>query len=384
MDDPTGSGQMMRALGLVAVAACGVPASSPDAGPPADPLFVDAVTYAAGHDVMSVAVGDLDLDGRPDLAVVNGCDHGDSSVTVLRGVQAGTFGRPATFATGSCANAIAVADLDGDGFLDVITADESGTASVLLGRGSAVLAAPLPNRDIGFGTSVATGDLDGDGHLDIVTGGLRASEIAGVGDGTMHGVDTVNATSSPVSIALADFDGDGHLDVAIADLALSQGRYGDAVVLIGDGDGHFHTPAVFATFNSAQAIAAGDVDGDGHVDLVVAGWRADPTSVLFGRGDGTFEAPRSLGAFATDVAIADVTGDGLADIVVAGDGIAVVRNTCGRTFARPESYACDACGRLAVADVDGDGRPDVIGASVTIAEYGFTGGDGVRVLLHAP
>src|SRR5205807_65087 len=125
-------------------------------------------------------------------------------------------------------------------------------------------------------------------------------------------------------------------------------------------------------------------DGDGSIDLAVANQRDDTISVLFNHGDGTFAPALVVGmARPSDVAIADVTGDGLPDLVIAqGGSVGVVRNTGSQTFAPADPSDRAACGRLAIADLDGDGWPDVICASVALTDYGFAGGDTVSVLVH--
>ena len=105
--------------------------------------------------------------------------------------------------------------------------------------------------------------------------------------------------------------------------------------------------------------------------------------MLFGNGDGTF-APQvvvDVGAVSA-VVTGDLDGDGIADLAVATNGgIRIVHNNGDRTFMPVDSYPC-GCGRLALADVNGDGLLDVIGASLTQLQFTITGGDSVSVLLH--
>jgi hypothetical protein len=123
--------------------------------------------------------------------------------------------------------------------------------------------------------------------------------------------------TSPQAIALADVDGDGHLDLITANRDSN-----DISVLLGRGDGTFHSQMRFATGIYPDALATADLNGDGHLDLVTANYgetNTNDVSVLLGRGDGTFlnQVSYPVGDSPVAVAITDVNGDGRPDLIAA-------------------------------------------------------------------
>ena len=146
--------------------AIGLAASSPRAV--AAPLFAAPLSFDTGLNPQSVAIGDLNGDGKPDLVVAN---YNSSTVSVLLGNGDGTFGPKTDYGTGSYPQSVAIGDLNGDGKPDLVTANynyNSGTVSVLLGNGDGTFG-PRTDYATGFDPhSVAIGDLSGDGKPDLV------------------------------------------------------------------------------------------------------------------------------------------------------------------------------------------------------------------------
>jgi hypothetical protein len=354
----------------------------PDSGAPSAPsLFAPAVHYAAGMSPEAVAVADLDGDGHLDLAA-----GGSGSVAILHGIGDGTFGS-ASLAPDrlDATTGIVAADLDGDGVLD-LAAVGGGTFAALYGVGSADMSNARVFDGIQWAYDVAVADLDGDGHPDVVAAnglGESVSVFLGQGSGFFVSARTFPAGHFPHSVVVADMDRDGVLDLVVADdLGWASGNPNLVSLLIGHGDGTFAAPISFEVGNTAEAAAVGDVDGDGRPDIVTANWSDGNTLLLTGRG---FASPIELAGKpqdSTDVRLVDVDGDGRLDIVTAGIDITVQRNLGGGRFLPPEAYAC-GCGRLQIADVNGDGKPDVIGVGVSISDLGIDaeGGD-LAILLH--
>jgi hypothetical protein len=182
----------------------------------------------------AVAVADLRGNGKLDLVVSWGTTSGH--VTVLLGNGDGTFDPNPNrrFDTGAYPTSLAVGDFNRDGHPDIVTAnDESGTVSVLLGNGDGTF---QPAQDVtvgGYPTGVAVGDVIGNGIPDLVVTGDTVQVLLGNGDGTFrHGPSNLLAGGNPYSPILAPFSGSGHLDLAVVDFA----PQGAVSVLLNDGN----------------------------------------------------------------------------------------------------------------------------------------------------
>jgi hypothetical protein len=348
--------------------------------------FAEAVAYPSGDKTYALVAADLDGDGDTDLVAAN--EQGNSVSVFLNRGDGAFDGLPDDFATGSYPTAVAVADFNRDGIPDVVTADYHGNSvSVLLGAGDGTLglASHHPTLAGAETQNLAVGDLNGDDYLDVVATNFAVGSMSlfmGLSDGTLApainmGVG-IEGASAPFSVAIGDLDGDGKDDVAIADDAS-----GTIIVRLGNGDGTLRPEVGFREGGTGPYICiATDIDVDGKLDVTCANRESDDVSVLLGRGDGTLRAPIVSGAGAVtgpySIAVADFNADGVPDVTTANfesNTVSVLLGIGDGTFEAPidAGSAGDGAYGIVAADFDRDGRLDV-------AVCNPTSGD-VRVML---
>jgi len=382
-------------------------------------LFAPAVDYdSGGYGAISVAVADVNADGKPDLVVANNCGNSsgcksEGTLGVLLDNGDGTFQTAVTYDSGGYgATSVAIADVNGDGKPDLLVVnacgisncDSSSTVGVLLGNGDGTFQTAVTYGSGGYSAwAVAVADVNGDGRPDLVVAnkcdGSSCSNgtvgvLLGNGDGTFQTAVTYGSGGFYAqSVAATDVNGDGKLDLLVANNCVSSGdcSNGTVGVLLGNGDGTFQTAVNYSSGGyEAVSAAVADVNGDGKPDLIVANdcsnSNCDSSStvgVLVGNGDGTFQAAVTYGSggfYAQSVAIADVNGDGNPDLVVAnlcgtvrkcgnrignGGTVGVLLGNGDGTFQKTMRYSSGGhyAISVAVADVNGDGKPDLVVAN---------------------
>src|SRR6202140_281763 len=251
---------------------------------------------------------------------------------------------PTNYPAGNAPDDVVVADFNGDGKLDLAVADngnyltgDNGGVSILLGNGDGTF---QPAQLVNAGNNpifLAAGDFNGDGKTDLVLSGLGAlpsggngnlTILLGNGDGTFQSPITLSAGVDPSAMALGDFNGDGKLDIAVIDFGNFSGNNGATYILLGKGDGTFQPPVLLNAGSGPAAIpvaiVAGDFNGDGKLDLSVASSDfnlfslTSNVSVFLGNGDGTFQSPVFYGLFEipTSLAAGDLKGNGRIDLAV--------------------------------------------------------------------
>lgn len=250
-----------------------------------------------------------------------------------------SFSAPSGFAAGTFPNTVVTTDFNGDGRLDLAVLNVgSDDVSVLLGTGDGAFQATR-NRYILGGWqphTLAVGDFNGDGRPDIVAPS-SGSSIGGVevflgnGDGSFQqSTNTSTEGNSSLAMAVGDFDGDGNLDLAVTGFTADYvpgdpSAASEISVLMGHGDGTFAV-AGFCDVSSglyAPSIATGDFNSDGKLDLVFADQYAGAVGVMLGDGNfGGFTAAQyfAAGSYPVSVAVADLNGDGKLDLVTANSG----------------------------------------------------------------
>jgi Big-like domain-containing protein/VCBS repeat protein/FG-GAP repeat protein len=289
-----------------------------------DGTFQSAVTYHAGDTPSAVAIADVNGDGKPDLIVGASPSGwgGKGQIAVLLGNGDGTFQSPVTYKSAGEITDVAVADLNGDGKPDLIVASYGSSVSVLLNEGNGTFGKEVT---LGFcGVSVAVGDVNGDGIPDIVAAGCGVNVALGNGDGTFQpAVNYGSGGSGALCVAIVDVNGDGHPDLVVTNESGEGNGDGVVGVLLGNGDGTFQPAVGYDSGGGfAEAVAVADVDGDGKPDLEVTNAYSNTVGVLLGNGDGTFQAPvtfNSGGTVPLSVVAADVNGDGKPDLIIGNE-----------------------------------------------------------------
>ena len=285
---------------------------------PAQTLSFAKRDFPVGSDSITVAVGDFNGDGVPDLVVAN---EGSNNVAVLLGNGDGTFRAAQFFPVGINPVWVVVGGFNGNRVQDLAVPNiNANNISVLLGNGDGTFPAGRTFAVGSLPTSVTVGDFNGDGKLDLAAANWNSGDVSvllGNGDGTFQPARTFPSGTNPISPAVGDFNRDGLPDLAVA-------NYGNnnISVLLGNGDGTFRPAVYFPAGTLPSFVAVGQFNADGILDLAVTNAWSNDVSVLLGNGDGTFQAPRSfaVGSSPLSAAVADINGDGRLDLAVANYG----------------------------------------------------------------
>ncbi|HXU81777.1 MAG TPA: VCBS repeat-containing protein [Polyangia bacterium] len=330
---------------------------------------------ATAETTANVSLGDLDGDGDLDIVLAKGRHWPLTDLVLLNDGKGGFAQRHPVSARADRSYAAALADLDGDGDLDLVVGNDAPDEKLIYtndGRGHFSLAGTFGSRDWPT-RNVTVADLDGDRRPDLVIANRSADPRGATapagnqvclndGRGRFPACRLLSPESA-TTIAAGDMDGDGAID-----LVVPHRDGGQSYVLYNDGRGNFRRRLPFGPPDAAtRAVALGDLDGDGRLDIVV-GHGPGGAAVHF-NGKGGFAPARRIGeGVGTPYALAtaDLDGDGEIDVVVGnerGPGALLFNRGRGRRF---EVFSLgDGKGSVygvAVGDVDRDGHPDVVAA----------------------
>ncbi len=299
-----------------------------------DGVFDGPERYDLGDEEVTARIGDFNRDGHPDIGVAVAMEN---SLGILLNRGDGTFDIRPLILVGVEPRSLIVADFDGDGDDDVCVINSfSSDVSILLCNGDGTFADEVRigvpnvtprgdgNRNFPFpGAHGDAADLDGDGDIDLLIPASRHAHILlGDGEGGFEPAQTHprNTGGRTYNIKVRDLDGDGDLDLAATIAHPGLGLFG---VWINDGTGTFGEATIYNTsffgdgrFYFFVALALGDIDGDGDLDMVQGGEASDYAYVMFNNGDGTFDGLDAIedGNGAWVLEFADVNADGFDDL----------------------------------------------------------------------
>ncbi|HWP83074.1 MAG TPA: FG-GAP-like repeat-containing protein [Bacteroidota bacterium] len=361
--------------------------------------FATKVDFTAGSAPNGLASADFDADGKADIAAVNTASFAISlfrNTSSAGSITAGSLTSAGSLSTGDSPREISVADLDGDGKLDIAVANQ-GSFTVTLFRNTSTSgsisfsnAGTVATRNSPL--SVAIGDIDGDGKPELVVPSSASDTVS-----VYRNLSTVGSISfapavhfptgaTPHSAVVADFDGDGKSDVAVSNNAAGTiSVYRNTSTTGSITTSSLAAPVTFPAAANPAHLVAGDVDGDSKLDIVVSNTGSAVISVL--RNTST-SGSITTSSFATKVdfpagtnplgiSLGDVDGDGKIDIIVANvnsNTFSLYKNnsTSGSISLSTQVTFGTGTGPAysSLSDVDGDGRLDAIvtnGTSATVS-----------------
>jgi hypothetical protein len=351
--------------------------------------FGAATNVAVGENPSSVAIGDLNGDNNPDLAVANA---GSDNVSVLLGAGTGSFGAATNFDTGNYPSSVAIGHLNGDSSADLAVANAaSNNVSVLFGTGNGTFGVAT-NFNVGIQpTSVAIGHLNGDSSADLAVANAASSNdvsvLLGIGNGSFVGGSFISYIGlGASSVAIGKLNGDNNPDLAVANSFSS-----DVSVLLGTGAAQippggpggineFGAASNFPVGSRPASIVIGDLNGDTNSDLAVANEGSDNVSVLVGTGTGSFGAATNFAAGQNpqSLAIGKLNDDNKPDLAVANfrsNSVSLLPGTGTGSFGAATDFAAgQSPTSLAIGKLNDDNKPDL-----AVANFNS---DNVSILLN--
>jgi Domain of unknown function (DUF4347)/Bacterial Ig-like domain/FG-GAP-like repeat/RTX calcium-binding nonapeptide repeat (4 copies) len=310
----------------------------------ATPTFAPSVTVVTYQNSISLSIGDINGDGKPDLATANSTNNTASIVlnTTPTGATTPTFAPPVTFPTGNRPRGISIGDFNSDGKPDLAVANLFGSnVSILVNTTATGATTPTfaPKVDFATGTnpySVSIGDINGDGKPDLATANRNSSNVSILVNTTTTGgttptfapkVDFATGTN-PVSVSIGDINSDGKPDLATANRNSSNVSILVNTTPIGSATPTFAPQVIFATGTNPYSVSIGDINGDSKPDLAVANYGSSNVSIVLNTTATGATTPIfatqvtfATGGIPRSVNIGDINNDGKPDLAV-GDSSA--------------------------------------------------------------
>jgi len=321
-------------------------------------------SIATGVNPHFMTQGYLNSDTNLDLVT---CNISSDNITVYLGDGTGSFQAVTNISTGDGPISAVIADFNGDSKMDLAVANYyADTVTILLGDGNGGFQVRTNYSGFSNPINLAAADFNQDNKLDLAVpnyGSTTVRVLLGNGDGTFLATTNYTVGSKPETVAVGDLNGDGQPDLVVA-------NYGSSFlsVLLGNTNGTFQTAVNYTNAGGGRYATLGDVNGDGRLDIVAI---SDSTlSVFFGNGDGTFQARTDYsvgGGNPYQVVLADLNSDGALDAVVAGYGanrLDTILNNGDGTFGGQFTY--NPGGNpisVTAGDYNHDGRLDLATAT---------------------
>jgi hypothetical protein len=348
-----------------------------------------ALTFSTGVRPTGVVAGDFNHDGHLDLAILNegsqdisiflGNGHGGFTERTVTSPDVGRIANPShgqasRLSAGNAPTGLTLADVNGDGIPDLLVGNAFGDVLTLLGKGDGTF---QPYQRAERNVALAVADLNGDGKLDFIFADQARDHVSVqyADPGRSFTQDRSNGLLAPGAVAVADLNGDG-----IPDLVVANSGANNVLVYLGLGNvGRIGNPS-YGQFGPARSFFAGtnpagvtihDLNGDGIPDLAVANEGSNDVSILLGQGRGSNwtldPGPRlRAGAGPVSTTVQDVTGHGISDILVVNsqsDNVFLLPGVGNGFFndQNPQVFNTGSDPRQAlVGDFNGDGKLDLV------------------------
>jgi Bacterial Ig-like domain (group 3)/FG-GAP-like repeat/FG-GAP repeat len=349
----------------------------------ASPAFgANAAEFGSGFDV-----ADFNSDGTPDIVRIDANSSNAPVLSVLTGQSNGSFqpGPQTAITLAGAFEGLVAADVNRDSKSDVVFAssdtvgNNGGSIGVVFGKGDGTFQTQANYVIPGVITSLVLTDVNGDGFPDLVaatgfwqpyTGAATTAQLfllLNNRDGTFQSPKLIDTKPYLFQVAAKDVNGDGHTDLVVtAGGIIPSNTAGTAFLYLGNGDGTFKTATQLNISGSSfpAGVAIADINSDGKPDVVLTDFQTGNLLVLLGNGDGTFQNPivtQTQNRELSSIGIADLHGQGTPDVILSGFVAAVLQGNGNGTFTPPFAlFPGGQSNSVKLVDVNADDHPDIL------------------------